>query len=181
MEGSMGISARFSSLRTVSLLAFAALSLSVCSGCAVGLAAAGAGGTIAYVKGNVEHTYPYPIDLVWDASMGAMAASEVPVTDSGKDQLTAKIEGRTATGDKIKIVMASQGSVTTLKIRVNTFGNKRMSNALLRQINLHLTGPEPYPGSPQLAPPQSIGRDQSYAPPNAPRTASWQPPGVIYR
>jgi hypothetical protein len=204
----MRIVARRFSLHTISLLGIAALSLSVYSGCAVGLAAAGAGGTVAYVKGDIEQTFPYPIDLVWDAGLEAMAESEVPVTASGKDQLTAQIEGRTATGDKIKIVMAAQGSVTTLKIRVNTFGNKQISVALLSQIDRRLSTfaepmsagpptqapshgavtmrpsmnvPPPYSPTSYPAPPQSIGQNQSYARLNAARTASWPPPDQAYR
>ncbi len=120
------------------LTLLAALIAATCPGCVAGLAAVGGAGAVAYAAGDVQRTYVYPMDVVWNASLDALAASEVPVTDWAKDQLKARIEARTATGDKIKIELANQGGATSLNIRVNTFGNKQTSSAILREIDRRL-------------------------------------------
>ncbi len=134
----MKFATRTLAFRYAHLVLFATLTALTCSGCAAGVAALAGAGAAAYVVGDVKRTYPCPIDVAWNASLNALAATEVPVVDAAKDQLKARIEARTATGDKIKIVLASQGPVTTLSIRVNTFGNKQLSAAVLREIDRQL-------------------------------------------
>ncbi len=118
-----------------------AIFLAISSGCALGIAALGVGagaGAVAYSRGDTQRNYPYPIDLVFDASMAALAQSEVSVGNYAKDQLKGQIEANTATGDKIKIVMASQGNVTTVSVRVNTFGNKHISSTIVQKIDTNI-------------------------------------------
>ena len=169
----MKFATRTLAYRYAHLILFATLTVLTCSGCAVGVAALAGAGAAAYVVGDVKRTYPCPIDVAWDASLSALAAAEVPVVDAAKDQLKARIEAQTATGDKIKIVLASQGPVTTLSIRVNTFGNKQLSAAVLREIDRQLNDPGP---NPRLAPQQAIGYAPVDTAPPPPRTAFSQLP-----
>ena len=118
-----------------------AVMMAVSSGCALGVAVLGVGagaGAVAYTRGDTERNYPYPIDLVFDASMAALAQSEVSIGNYAKDQLKGQIEANTATGDKIKIILASQGNVTTVSVRVNTFGNKHISSTIAQKIDTNI-------------------------------------------
>lgn len=122
-----------------------------CSGCVLGILAAGAGaGAYVYATGDVERTYPYPIDVVWDASMASLAQLELRIVSASKDQLSGRVDAYTATGDRILLVLDGQGEVTSISVRVNTFGNKSMSAAILHQVDSRLSG--------QYAVPPSFGQ-----------------------
>ncbi|MFW6125119.1 MAG: DUF3568 family protein [Pirellulales bacterium] len=122
-------------------LACCAAAVAAClSGCVAAAVAGGAAGAagVAYVRGDVERTYPYPIDTVAQATHLALAELELPVTHAAKDQLKGHIEARTATGDRIQVRLQGQGAVTELRLRVNTFGDKTMSSAVIAKIDQYL-------------------------------------------
>lgn len=131
------------------------------SGCVLALAGAAAAGAgaVAYVKADVEQTYPYPMDVVWEATLMTLAESELQAVPQARDQISGQIDALTATGDKINIVLAAQGSATKLSLRVNTFGNKEISTAVLQKIGWHLEHPyladlPPVEASSNVLPPQ---------------------------
>ena len=104
------------------------------------LAVALGGGAVgaAYVLGDVERTYPYPLDVVWAATETALAELQLPSTFDSKDQLTARFDRRTAAGDRIRIHLTSRGQFTRMSLRVNTFGDKSMSHVIVSRIESHL-------------------------------------------
>lgn len=115
------------------------LVLSVSSSGCIALAVGGAaGGGVAYILGDVERVYPYPIDMVWEATIAAMDELELSPGHQAKDQLKGNVLRYSATRDRIRVKLASQGSTTKLKLRVNTFGNEVMSTAVLAKIEEHL-------------------------------------------
>ena len=143
------------------LLLFAVSVMVTSSGCVLALAGAAAAGAgaVAYAKADVEQTYPYPMDIVWDTTLMALAESELQAVPQARDQISGHIDALTATGDKIKIVLASQGSATKLSLRVNTFGNKEISTAVLQRIGWHLEHDQlaelpPLEAPPHVLPPQ---------------------------
>ncbi len=120
------------------LLILAAMVLPCSGGCVWVVAGlAGAGGA-AYVMGDAERLYPYPIDTVWAASLDALAETGVAVTYHGRDQLTGRIEARTATNQRIKIHLTALGDSTEVKIRVNTFGDEQITSAIVGRIDSRL-------------------------------------------
>jgi hypothetical protein len=134
-------SRRFRTCLLLGVLLVAATS----SGCVLamaGAAAAGAGG-VAYARGDMDASYPYPIDVVWAASANALAEAGMAISHQSRDGISGRIEAYTAAGDRVKIVMVDQGSVTALNLRVNTFGNKPLSGGILQHINGHLAGVQP--------------------------------------
>jgi hypothetical protein len=127
------------------------------SGCALGILAAGAGvGAYVYATGDVERTYPCPIDLAWDATMGSLAELEVDIVSAHKDQLSGRVEAHTAARDTIRIDLTGQGQVTSISVRVNTFGNSKLSAVVLGRIERRLNGPPVQPQS--MRPPQAVYR-----------------------
>ncbi len=138
-----GIKSRRPTYSSLLLLVLVALTLVPSSGCVLALAGAAAAGAgaIAYSKGDVEQHYPYPLEVVWEASLAALAESELYAVPSARDQLSARIDATTATGDKIKLVLTAQGSTTHLNLRVNTFGDTQLSAELLQRIAAHIEHP----------------------------------------
>lgn len=130
-------------MRACVALAFGVVVCVAASGC---LAVALGGGAVgaAYVLGDIERTYPYPLDVVWAATDATLAELQLPPGFDSKDQLKARFDRRTATGDRIRITLAARGSFTKLNLRVNTFGDKSMSHVIIHGIESHLpaeTGP----------------------------------------
>jgi hypothetical protein len=103
---------------------------------AVGL---GAAGTIAYVRGDLQVSEPEPIDVVYDATLKALEALELPVTSQSKDALVAEIITYDAQGKKIRIKLkASTDKTTQLSIRVGVFGSETKSRLIYEKIRDHL-------------------------------------------
>lgn len=116
------------------------LLLGVClssMGC-VALAITGGATGLAYATGVVQRTYSQPIDVVWVAALSALEELELPKGYQDKDQLKGRIERYTATGDRIEIKLTNRGAFTDLSLRVNTFGNKPMSLAIVNKIDGYL-------------------------------------------
>lgn len=116
-----------------------------CCGCAalvLGGAAAGAAG-VAYAHGDIERMYPYPIDVVWNATLSALGELQLQIAYHERDQLTAEIKAFTAAGDKVKVEMESHGPATELELRVNTFGNRSLEIAIMSKIDQYLSALPP--------------------------------------
>jgi hypothetical protein len=130
-------------MRACVALAFGVVVCVTAGGC---LAVALGGGAVgaAYVLGDIERTYPYPLDVVWAATEATLAELQLPPGFDSKDQLKARFDRRTATGDRIRITLAARGSFTKLNLRVNTFGDKSMSHVIVHGIESHLPA-EPGP------------------------------------
>jgi hypothetical protein len=120
------------------------------SGC---LAVALGGGAVgaAYVLGDIDRTYPFPLEIVWSATETALAELQLPPGFDSKDQLTAQFDRRTATGDRIRITLASRGQFTKLSLRVNTFGDRSMSQVIVGRIESHLPAAPYASGLPQAS------------------------------
>lgn len=115
------------------LLAALALYLQGCMLVAVGAAA---GGTVAYVKGDLEATESKDLDTVYAASKKALAQLQYNVTKDSKDALQAVIVTRDAADKKTKIKLTKvTDNSTKISIRVGTFGDKTKSNLIYQKIH----------------------------------------------
>ena len=130
------------------------LLLAVClssMGCVALAVGGGAATGLAYAAGAMQRTYSHQIDVVWAATLAALDELELPKGYQVKDQLKGKIERHTATGDRIEIKLTNRGAFTDLSLRVNTFGSKPMSLAIIHKIDEYLPqdadATEPLPDS----------------------------------
>lgn len=119
------------------VLLIACAGSSGCAAAAVGALGAGAAG-VAYAVGDVERTYPYPLGSVWDASQVALAELQIAPGFDVQDEFKGRIDRRTSTGDRVRITLARRGEFTDVKVRVNTFGDKWMSQHVAQTIERHL-------------------------------------------
>jgi len=116
-------------------LLFVVLSLHNCTAAILG-AGAGAGlGTYSYFKGELKLDYPYPYDRTWNASLTAMERLEIEVITQGRDALAGKITGKRADGKAVVIKVKDKGlGVTTVIVRVGTFGDREVSRKIQETI-----------------------------------------------
>lgn len=116
----------------VMLLIASAVSISGCLLAAVG---AGAAGTVAYVKGDLEVIRPEGVTEVYEATKAAVEQLEYVTTESNKDATSARVVARDSKDDKITIKLeATPEGPTAISIRVTTWGDERRSNIIYDKI-----------------------------------------------
>lgn len=104
-------------------------------GCVVAAVGAGAAGTVAYIRGDLEAVESAPIETVYKAVIDAMEELELAVITKTRDALSAEIVARDASDKKIKIKLkATTDKATSLSIRVGTFGSQTKSQLIYRKI-----------------------------------------------
>ncbi len=138
-------------------LAASALANAGCLAAAVGAAAAGAGTAgYAYYKGKVCEEYNAGFDDALAATRTSLMELGLAVQSEQREGNTAFIEGRTGTGDRLRLeldVVASpipvEGPLTRVGVRIGTFGDQGLSDRILSQIGTHLVaGPRAAAASP---------------------------------
>ncbi len=111
---------------------YGCLSLTACffiSGCTVALD--GAGGTVAYLKGDLESTEPYGIDKVYHAAKRTLDDLGITVIQDARDALSARIIARDAEDKKIAIRLVSVTEDSTkVSIRISVFGSEEKSQRI---------------------------------------------------
>jgi hypothetical protein len=118
------------------LLAGAAVFAQGCMLVAVGAAA---GGTVAYVKGDLEAVESKDLDSVYAAAKQAVDQLGLKVTRDSKDALQAVIVARDARDKKNTIKLKKLADDTTkLSIRVGVWGSKTQSNLIYQKIHDNL-------------------------------------------
>jgi len=109
------------------------------SGCAVALVGAGAAGTVAYMKGDLESVEPHSVEQVFVASKKALDALELHLIQESRDTLTARLVARNAQDEKITIKIDHMTHRTTkLRIRVSMFGDEMKSQSIFLKIKEYL-------------------------------------------
>ncbi|HXH12916.1 MAG TPA: DUF3568 family protein [Alphaproteobacteria bacterium] len=100
-----------------------------------GAGAAAGAGTVAYVRGELQSTYPASFDRTWNATLGALQESNLRVTETERDGAKGTINARTADDTSVTVNLETAGPGTTAaKIRVGVFGDEEMSTAIHRRI-----------------------------------------------
>jgi len=108
-------------------------------GCLAVAVGAGAVGTVAYIKGDLEAVEAKNIDAVYAATKQAVKQLGLTVTSDYKDVHSAEIIARDAEDRKTTIKLKAVSAQTTkLSIRVGTFGNKVRSSLIYQKIHDNL-------------------------------------------
>lgn len=103
------------------------------------LIGAGAAGTIAYVKGDLEAVETAKLDVVYDATLKALDKLELKATTKSKDVLSGVIVARDTQNKKITIKLkAVSEEATKLSIRVGVFGSETKSRLIYQEIHENL-------------------------------------------
>jgi endo-beta-N-acetylglucosaminidase D len=100
---------------------------------------AGAVGTVAYVKGDLEAVEAKDLDTVYAATLRAADELGLKVTKKSKDAMSAAIIARDAEDKKVTIKLKKTADNTTkLSIRIGVFGNERKSRLIYQAIQDNL-------------------------------------------
>jgi hypothetical protein len=107
-----------------------------CVAAAIGIGAAGAAGTIAYIKGDLEAVEADDLDVVYEAALKASKELELRVFYKTKDALSATIYARDAEDKKVSVTLKRTTEQTTkLSIRIGTFGDETKSRLIYQKIH----------------------------------------------
>lgn len=109
------------------------------SGCILAAVGAGAAGTVAYVKGDLEVLEAKGLDDVYAASKKALADLELSVIQDNKDKIGAVLVSRDSKDKKITISLkAVSDQSTEISIRYGTFGSEAKSSMIYNKIKENL-------------------------------------------
>jgi hypothetical protein len=156
------------------------------AGCLVVAAGAGAAGTVAYMRGDLETEEPYKLDVVYAATREATKQLELSVLEgkTEKDALSAIIVARDAADKRVTIHLKARTEQTTgISIRIGTFGDQTKSQMIYNRIKENLRAMAPAAPQTAQAPSQPASppaTNPPVSPPPAPATPSppvVQPPG----
>jgi len=111
-------------------------------GCALillGGGAAGGAAGVAYAKGELEQVHAAPYDRVWGATLSALRTLNIAVSDTQKDQISAKAVGARADGTAVVVtVLPVTKDSTSVRVRVGNFGDRPTSERIQGQIAVAL-------------------------------------------
>ena len=109
------------------------------SGCLAVAAGAGAGATVAYVRGDLDTTLSANLDHSVRAVNKAIEELKFAKVSEAKDALQAVIIARNAADKKIELHLDKLADdATKLKIRVGTFGDDVLQVTILEKIKSNL-------------------------------------------
>lgn len=115
----------------------------LCSGC-VALVAGAAGGTTgaAYVMGKLQDEINHPVPAVHQATVAALKALDLPLSENRADQMTARVESEFSDGKHVTIDLESFANARTqVTIRVGLIGDEARSLRILDAIKKQLGQP----------------------------------------
>lgn len=127
--------------RLVPLLVAGALlsGLALTSGCLAVAAGAGAGATVAYMRGDLDTTLDAGFAKSVRAAENALTDLKFARISQNQDALQATLIYRNAADKKIELYLAKNtDAATTLKIRVGTFGDAALQQEILSRVKANL-------------------------------------------
>lgn len=125
--------------RTVTLVSLMITCLIGLSGCVAVVAAGGAAGGVAYVRGELQMQLDQPAHEVNSAVEDAAKEMELFQVERKRDLIGGQFVYRNAQDQKITITTEAQGQqITQLSIRVGIFGDQQQSQVILDRIRSHL-------------------------------------------
>lgn len=111
------------------------------TGCVAVVAAGAAGGTVAYLRGDLSATLSASMRDSQRAVIQALQTDlRLVVVSTSEDSLTAEYVARTAQDDKVVIRLNRASDITTkISIRIGTFGDESKSRQILESIQSRLS------------------------------------------
>ncbi len=121
------------------VLGAAGLGLTGCGLLVVGAAGVAGGGSVAYIRGDLEVSLDGQPDSVAEATRKAFRSLGIDLIRADVSKLDARVEGRTAMDRKI-MVLIEQDTVgaSKLAIRVGVFGDAEMSVRIYDEIKKNM-------------------------------------------
>ncbi len=131
-------SRRLVSAGSIALLVMAGM-LQGCALFLIGGGAAGGAAGVAYAKGELEQVHAASYDRVWDATLRALRTLNIAVSQTQKDQISAKATGAKADGTAVVVtVLPVTKDSTSVRVRIGTLGDQSESERIQGQIAVAL-------------------------------------------
>ena len=126
-------------LHTIAILLVAGILAGAASGCLAVAAGAAAGGTLVYIKGELQETLAAPIDRTAVATEKALATLEITADSATKDGLTGEYVAHLADMSRVVIQLRNTGPESTrVGIRVGVVGDRATSERIMAAIRANL-------------------------------------------
>jgi len=125
------------------VLLFTGLATSA-GGCLAVVVGAGAAGTVAYMRGDLEAEEPYGIGQTYAAARDAAEELGLKIIEgeTGADAMSARVVARDSSDKKVEIQLkAITSKATKLSVRVGTFGDDSKTQRIYDTIREHLKKP----------------------------------------
>ena len=109
------------------------------TGCIIAAVGAGAAGTVAYVKGDLETIESKKLEVVHEATVKALKDLELSISQDTKDKMAATVIARDSQDKKVTVnLTAVTDESTEISIRFGTFGNEAKSTMVYNKIKENL-------------------------------------------
>lgn len=116
----------------------------ILQGCPVilmGVGATGGAVGVAYANGELEQVHAAPYNTVWDATLRALRAMNVALSETQKDQISAKAVGEKSDGALVVVtVLPVTKDTTSVRVRIGTLGDRPGSEQIQGEIAVVLKG-----------------------------------------
>ena len=94
-----------------------------------------------YAKGELEQVHAAPYNTAWDATLHALRTMHVTISETQKDQTSAKAVGTELDGMSVTVtVLPVTRDMTSVRVRVGTFGDRSASERIQGEIAVVLKG-----------------------------------------
>jgi hypothetical protein len=94
---------------------------------------------VAYAKGELEQVHAAPYDQVWNATLRALRSLNIAVSETQKDQISAKAVGARADGTAVVVsVLPVTKDSTSVRVRIGNFGDRPASERIQGEIAVAL-------------------------------------------
>ncbi|HZY30927.1 MAG TPA: DUF3568 family protein [Candidatus Methylomirabilis sp.] len=105
----------------------------------LGGGAAGGAAGVAYAKSELEQVHAAPYDRVWDATLRALRTLNIAVSETQKDQISAKAVGARADGVAVVVsVLPVTKDSTSVRVRIGNLGDRPASERIQGQVAVML-------------------------------------------
>ncbi|MBI2903496.1 MAG: DUF3568 family protein [Candidatus Methylomirabilis oxyfera] len=105
----------------------------------IGGGAAGGGAGVAYAKSELEQVHAAPYEKVWDATLRGLRTLNIAVSETQKDQISAKAVGARADGTAVVVsVLPVTKDSTSVRVRIGNLGDRPASERIQGQIAVTL-------------------------------------------
>ena len=107
----------------------------------MGVGATGGVAGTTYANGELEQVHVAPYNTVWGATLSALRAMNVTVSETQKDQISAKAVGTKSDGTFVVVtVLPVTKDTTSVRVRIGTFGDQPASEQIQGEIAVVLRG-----------------------------------------
>lgn len=107
----------------------------------VGVGTTGGIAGTTYAKAELEQVHAASYNTVWDATLNALRTMHIVVSETQKDQISAKAVGADLNGTSVTVtILPITKDTTAVRVRVGTLGDRSAAERIHGEIAVILKG-----------------------------------------